>query len=729
MRYRTLLAPALAAAILAATAPTASAQCVADCDGSGELDFFDFLCFQDLFAAGDPLADCDGSGALDFFDFLCFQDEFAAGCPSEAASAQLAGRRLSAFPHVDYVRTFDAGETIQLALDPSDNPGIGGETADVFIVSARTAAEWAADPTLTDVRPGGAQAIAFAASTAVESNTFDLTGSASIPADAGEDIGVAYDMVIDVNRDGELDAGDLIDGSGDEVGFWMLKDLTQAGPAAATRVDTYTATFPGIPSARNQQRLTYPSDIAIRTDVPVVIISHGNGQDYRWYDYMHDHFASHGWVVMSHMNDTVPGIETASTTTLTHTDYFFGNLATIAGGVLDGRIDKSRTVWIGHSRGGEGVVRAYDRIAIGSYNPTNYSLSDILVVSSISPTDFGTRALPGDVNYHFIYGSSDGDVRGSVGGGSKPWAIFERATGTRTATYLQGADHNDFNCCGFNDFVGPPGTEIGREEAQRVARIHWLCTIQHFVRGSEPALDYLQRQWESLAPPAIAGTTVVNNEWKDPNDADRFVLDDYQSATATGISSGGGAVNFDVTNIFEGLMRDLDGSFTWSPADPMSGMSRARAGTPDDTRGVVFDWTIGATRFYELEVPGGARDFTAFGFLSFRGCQGSRHPETVARLGDLSFTVTLRDGSGATSSINFGAYGGGLEQPYQRTGDGTGAGWANEFEGIRIRLTDFLRNETNLNLTDIEAVRFDFGAGFGDERGRVAVDDIELMAR
>ena len=57
------------------------AGCYADCDGSGALDFFDFLCFQNAFAGGDPYADCDGSGALDFFDFLCFQNEFAAGCP------------------------------------------------------------------------------------------------------------------------------------------------------------------------------------------------------------------------------------------------------------------------------------------------------------------------------------------------------------------------------------------------------------------------------------------------------------------------------------------------------------------------------------------------------------------------------------------------------------------------------------------------------------------------
>ena len=54
--------------------------CYADCDGSGQLDFFDFLCFQDAFASGGVEADCDLSGTLDFFDFLCFQDAFAAGC-------------------------------------------------------------------------------------------------------------------------------------------------------------------------------------------------------------------------------------------------------------------------------------------------------------------------------------------------------------------------------------------------------------------------------------------------------------------------------------------------------------------------------------------------------------------------------------------------------------------------------------------------------------------------
>jgi hypothetical protein len=63
-------------------------DCYADCDqstGTGTLDIFDFLCFQNSFVAGMSYAcDCDTStGPLvcDVFDFLCFQNAFVAGCP------------------------------------------------------------------------------------------------------------------------------------------------------------------------------------------------------------------------------------------------------------------------------------------------------------------------------------------------------------------------------------------------------------------------------------------------------------------------------------------------------------------------------------------------------------------------------------------------------------------------------------------------------------------------
>ncbi|MEQ8844325.1 MAG: GC-type dockerin domain-anchored protein [Phycisphaerales bacterium] len=54
--------------------------CPADLNGDGVLNIFDFLEFQNLFAAGDPIADFDGDGSLTIFDFLAFQNAFDAGC-------------------------------------------------------------------------------------------------------------------------------------------------------------------------------------------------------------------------------------------------------------------------------------------------------------------------------------------------------------------------------------------------------------------------------------------------------------------------------------------------------------------------------------------------------------------------------------------------------------------------------------------------------------------------
>jgi hypothetical protein len=54
--------------------------CRADFDGSGELDIFDFLAFQNAFDAGDLAADLDGDSSLTLFDFLAFQNTFDAGC-------------------------------------------------------------------------------------------------------------------------------------------------------------------------------------------------------------------------------------------------------------------------------------------------------------------------------------------------------------------------------------------------------------------------------------------------------------------------------------------------------------------------------------------------------------------------------------------------------------------------------------------------------------------------
>ena len=115
---------------------------------------------------------------------------------------------------------------------------------------------------------------------------------------------------------------------------------------------------------------------------------------------------------------------------------------------------------------------------------------------------------------------------------------------------------------------------------------------------------------------------------------DKFVIDNYQSEFSTDVSSSGGAVTFDVSNVFEDLLRDTDVSFEWLPSDPMNGMLHAR--TSDRSRGVVFDFS-GEDRYYELEIIPEQRDFSGRRYLSFRACQGTRHPAFVRCL---AYTAT-----------------------------------------------------------------------------------------
>ena len=78
------------------------------------------------------------------------------------------------------------------------------------------------------------------------------------------------------------------------------------------------------------------------------------------------------------------------------------------------------------------------------------------------------------------------------------------------------------------------------------------------------------------------------------------------------------------------------------------------------------------------------------------------------------------------STINIGAYSGGIEEPYQRTSCGSGTGWSNFFETIRITLTDFQTDGRLIDLSRIEAVRLVFGSTSGSALGRMGIDDLEL---
>ena len=632
--------------------------------------------------------------------------------------AELAGRPLAGFPFFEFVRTFNEGSLIHLAIDPGQNPDLVGQTGHGYVVASKSRHEWQTDPALTDLT-GGVETITITAGT-IQANTFVLD-SGTLNGDAGTVVGVGYDLVLDLDQDGELSTGDVIDGFTSKAGLYVVKDLTIPGPLAVTEALYTGGTFLG-------QNTFYPTTIDELGELPLVVVSHGNGHNYQWYDHIGFHLASYGYVVMSHQNNTSPGIEAASTTTLTNTDYLLANLDVIEGGSLAGHIDTRRIVWLGHSRGGEGIARAYDRIFDGDWEPAEYTLGDLELLSSIAPTDFLStdNSDPHAANYHLWVGGADADVSGCASSDiAQSFHLLDRAQSTRQSISLHGVGHGDFHNGGGSSVATGPCL-VGRSNTHTIMRGYLLPLLAFHVDGEPAGEDFLWRQWENLQPIGAPTTScaVVDLYYRARGAANLRILDDFQTEPATDTSSSGGAVTFTVTELTEGRFDDGTGNFTDDPADPMNGMTLA-AGS-DTTSGIVFTHQ-GGNQTLEFELPAGSRNLSSYQYFSLRGAQVTRHPNTTAALGDQLFVVALKDGSGNEAEIAISAYGGGLEEPYQRGSCGSGTGWNNDFETIRLGLRDFVNNGSDLDLTDIQAVELRFGPSHGSAEGRIGLDELEFV--
>jgi len=672
--------------------------------------------FGDGTATGGGSTTSTGSSGLD--DDTSTGDEGPVG----TRRTELAGHPLQAYPYGRRVQDFNDDESIVVAIDPTQFPDLDGRTCDVHVVAAKSAEEWEQDGELVDVRPAGPTELEIHGELADTRLTIAEPGELS--GDAGTGLGVAYDVVLDCDRDGSLGPSDVIDGGGERPGLYRTHDLTLPGPLEVSVFDAYGGEF-------LDQRTFHPTDVAAMGELPLVVVTHGWAYNHTYYDYIGEHLASYGYIVMFHEADVQDGgpegTLSAALNTLENTDDLLANQDFLGDGVLDGHIDEHRIMLVGHSTGGEAVVRAVTELRNGSFVSSTFGYDDIRIVSSMAPVSWHPRMVidPGDVNYHMFVAGADADVSGAPElSYTQCRSIYERAVGARQLTYIHGAGHGDLlGCCGelFIDESAPD--LIGRAETNRVARGYLLALAELYLRENPAAEEYLTRPFADFHPQGIAANVVVTNEYRAAR-AGAVVLDDFESETALDRSSSGGAVSFDVANVAEILMQDNDGSLAWTGSQPSNGMTHARH-EGDDPHAIVFDWSPGADAFYEQEVTLEHRDFTAYEFLSLRVAQGTRHPETVALAGPLTFTVTLRDEAGAKSSI-------GLDDrmsvrpPYARDGFGTGTGWQNEFTTIRLRIRDFLVS-SELDLSRIEAVRLDFGSSFGSSQGRIGLDDLELV--
>ena len=643
--------------------------------------------------------------------------------------AELAGHALSAFPWFQHVRSVNVDRSVECGFDPSRVPVVPGQTFDAYVVASRTVAQWNTNPALVDVRPGGPTAMTVATGGYV-ANTFLLAGTNTLNANPGTGsmLGVGYDIVMDMDQDGILGAADLIDGYGDMAGIYVCHDTTLPGPYPVA-----TASYNGQPPPLTwNSKLIYYPNIPLVGQYPLVVISHGFTHDYTWYGHIGQHLASYGYIVMSHQSDVgngdALGTETASSSLLANTEQLFITMNQIGGGVLQGHVDSSRIVFIGHSTGGEAVTRAVTRLRNENYPSSFFDIDDIALIVALAPVSFLTNDLvnPADTPYHTFLGAADTDTSGAPAQGYwQTLSIFERAYGPRSVTYIHGCGHEWLHAAPFpsGSFAAGPSL-IGPAAAHKVLLGYLLPVVELHVRGNPAARDYLERMYQDFHPIGIPSTVVISNEYRDARSARNLILDDFQDHPGLGVSSQSTVVTSTLGNLFEVRMGDIDGSFDWTVAQPSNGMTRGGDQALDDPRCLVLDFGP-SPRYWQVAIPAAERDLRDDGYLSFRVCQGTRHPLTTTLSAPLSFNATLVDGNGRSSSIDFGLYGR-IPQPYARTGFGTGSGWQNEFTVVRIRLSDFEAEGNGLDLSNVHAVRFDFGVSCSTLMGRVGIDDVEI---
>jgi len=651
------------------------------------------------------------------------------------ATREIAGKPLGRYPHFQFVTSFNEGEPIDLAFDPRADPYLAKRALEIYVVAHEELPEFRAGRKL-ESRTGKALAVRLNLGGVLE-NTFRLDGGPLRGGAATTVLGRGYDVIADVNHNARLDAPDVIDGSDARAGFYVVQDFVsfkregtkETGPFSVVE----TLFFAG--GQFQRQDIYYPANIAELGELPLVVISHGNGHNYQWYDHIGYHLASWGYVVMSHSNNTGPGIDTASTSTLRNTNILLNRTVEVDGGALVGHIDRHHIVWIGHSRGGEGVVWAYRRMLNGDPIPTAYGVGDIRLVSSMAPTDFRGSGFGGvfgsdvgAVPYHLWTGGSDNDVNGCANCDiCQTFHLLERADGLRLSTSLHGAGHGDFHDGGGSSVAAGPCL-LRRDLTHPIMRGYLLPLVQFVLDGNPACRDFLTRQYEEFRPlgaPALDTPCVSVDLMFLDEPGERRVIDDFQSEPAVGRSSSGGEVLASAglaPTLVEGRLDDINASFTES-GDPMNGMTLAGPGDP--SAGLVLEWS-GADEFLSFELPAGQRDLSGFARLSFRAAQVTRDALTRAELGDLDFEVELADSDLHRSTIRISAYGGGIEEPYLRGGCGEGNGWGNEFESVRIALDDFRRDGSALDLTDVVAVSFLFGPSHGSADGRIGLDELVL---
>jgi hypothetical protein len=439
----------------------------------------------------------------------------------------------------------------------------------------------------------------------------------------------------------------------------------------------------------------------------------GNRQpipSYAGYDYLAQQLASHGMIVISISANGVnsaTGLATdggvnARAELIGHQLALWKSWNEVAtgpfGATFAGKLDLTRIGLLGHSRGGEGIVRYH--VLNSAIQNSPFTIRALLGLAPTADNDVAAGNVPNNVPLGIVLGYCDGDIRTLEG-----VYYYDRtrysAPGDTSAKQLMiamGANHNFFNTV-WTPGLFPAGTiddwsdivtgeegnlhcktpGVGRRLTAAQQRNLAIAYLAAFFRS------FLSNQMRFLpiltgdAPmPPSAGTSDVLLAYLAPDDSseparrldvNRYTSVDHLSSNDLVDAGGqraavthGGLAVYEICPV-EGNSQCITQAGTHTQ-QPHTYLGLAAVGVPT-LKQMRVKWNAPGA-FVENSLPVGRRDLTRWRALQFRtaldwslGPQGASGPLEIPQ----NFSVRLTDGSNNSATVRVGDFSSALAYP------------------------------------------------------------------
>jgi hypothetical protein len=366
---------------------------------------------------------------------------------------------------------------------------------------------------------------------------------------------------------------------------------------------------------------------------------------------------------------------------------------------------------IGHSRGGEAVVRAPGVIG-ASTAPVN--LRNISAIISLGPTDQNEKEnLTQNIPYFVLYGSRDGDVAGfrnpkrahlaptapAIPAGSGGFSLYDRAVNLtmKSMSFVYAATHNGFITTN-KDFTA--GGVISPTIQHRITLAYMNAFMRQHLLGEDIWKSYFTGEFI----PGSTGYSKIFQQYQEMIPGNSQMIDNFENAPH----------NFAVSSSSQPVAHSRAGTgLTEGFLNPHASLGSLDVDSPHETNGLkVTGWAAADTLTFT--VLAGGLDVTAWTHFSFRITQVARKTNSPID----TMRVAIVDAN-TPSHHHEVVLSRNVPDPDNRPDDATLTKSA--FMTVRIALADYQAH--GVDLTMVQSVELKFPAAGA---GNIEIDDLEF---